>query len=152
MPWMLKSGLVMTDARDDAIIRDIVIDSDSIVAVGPDLDPSQYGAERVVSVAGKLLIPGLVNTHYHSHDRWDRGRFSPLPLELWMSLTIHRRWDEAGPPRKPIFGRYSEGWSFYVAAPPRYLTMSTSACNSIMTSSTPSFGPMMIWGCARASA
>ncbi len=96
MPWMLKGGLVMTDARDDAIIRDIVIDGDSIVAVGPDLDPSQYGAQRVVAAADKLLIPGLVNTHYHSHDRWDRGRFSTLPLELWMSLynppTVGRGW------------------------------------------------------------
>ncbi len=96
MPWMLKSGLVMTDARDDPISRDIVIDGERIVAVGPDLDPGRYEADRVVSVAGKLLVPGLVNTHYHSHDRWDRGRFSPLPLELWMGLynspTVGRGW------------------------------------------------------------
>jgi len=93
---MLKSGLVMTDARDDPIIRDIVIDGDRIVAVDHDLDPREYGTEREVSAAGKLLVPGLVNTHYHSHDRWDRGRFSPLPLELWMGLynpqTVGRGW------------------------------------------------------------
>ena len=31
----------------------------------------------------KLVIPGFVNTHYHSHDLLVRGLLEELPLEIW---------------------------------------------------------------------
>lgn len=75
---------------------DIVMRDGRIVAIGRDLDLSMHGAARVEDVSGKLILPGFVNTHYHSHDRWDRGRFSAMPLEIWMSLynppTYGRGW------------------------------------------------------------
>ena len=33
---------------------------------------------------GRLLVPGLVNGHFHSHEHFHKGRAENLPLELWM--------------------------------------------------------------------
>ncbi|WP_133116225.1 amidohydrolase family protein [Mesorhizobium wenxiniae] len=93
---MLKGGLVLAHADDEASERDLVIRGDTIIAMGKDLAPGNYGVTEVHSADGFLVAPGYVNTHYHSHDRWDRGRFSPLPLEIWMSIynppTVGRNW------------------------------------------------------------
>lgn len=93
---MLANGLVLPGGDRPASRQDIVVDGGTIVAIGSDLDPSAYGVTRTVDTSGRLVTPGLINTHYHSHDRWDRGRFSPLPLEIWMSLynppAVGRSW------------------------------------------------------------
>lgn len=92
----LTGGLVMPAADSPAAQSDIVIRDGGIVAIGRDLDLSAHGVSRVEDASGKLILPGFVNTHYHSHDRWDRGRFSAMPLEIWMSLynppTYGRGW------------------------------------------------------------
>jgi guanine deaminase len=94
--WMLKGGLVQARPSEAALPSDIVIDGETIIAIGPDIDPQVNAVSRVVLASGKLLTPGFINTHYHSHDRWDRGRFSPTPLEIWMGLysppTVARGW------------------------------------------------------------
>ena len=95
-PWLLADGLVIVSVDQPAARRDIVIDRGRIVAVGDGLERARFGVIRTVDATNCLVTPGFINTHYHSHDRWDRGRFSPLPLELWMSLynppTIGRSW------------------------------------------------------------
>lgn len=50
---------------------------------------------RVLEAKGKLIIPGLINSHLHSHDHYDRGRFDNLPLELW--ILFIRPWIGAKP-------------------------------------------------------
>lgn len=62
-------------------VADLLIRGGRIAAVGPGLaaDP----ATPVLDAAGMLLIPGLVNAHYHSHDVLLRGLFEQLPLDLW---------------------------------------------------------------------
>lgn len=37
----------------------------------------------VIDASGQLLIPGLINTHYHSHDVLLRGLFEQMPLDVW---------------------------------------------------------------------
>lgn len=65
---------------------DVLIEGDRIAAIEPRLDPSLTNAATRTDGRGKLLIPGLINAHHHSHDRLDKGRFSGLPLEIWLSL------------------------------------------------------------------
>ena len=92
----LTGGLVMASADSRAEKADIVIRDGKILALGRDLDLAAHRVTRNEDVSGKLILPGFVNTHYHSHDRWDRGRFSTMPLEVWMSLynppTYGRGW------------------------------------------------------------
>jgi 5-methylthioadenosine/S-adenosylhomocysteine deaminase len=66
-------------------VADILIENGGIVAVGADLVAD--GAE-VVDARGKLVIPGLINAHYHSHDTLCRGLFEELPLEMWLLYTL----------------------------------------------------------------
>jgi 5-methylthioadenosine/S-adenosylhomocysteine deaminase len=37
----------------------------------------------VIDGNGKLLIPGLVNAHYHSYDVLSKGRFEDMPFDVW---------------------------------------------------------------------
>lgn len=67
-------------------IADILIDQGEIVAIGPGLatdDPHD-----VLDASNKLVIPGLINAHYHSHDTLCRGLFEELPLEFWLLYTL----------------------------------------------------------------
>src|SRR5262245_18788666 len=67
-------------------VADVLIEGGDIVAVGPDL--AVTGAHQVVDAAGKLVVPGLINAHYHSHDTLCRGLFEELPLEMWLLYTL----------------------------------------------------------------
>src|SRR3954466_7589497 len=67
-------------------IADVLIEGGTIVSVGPDL-PAEADA-TVIDARGKLLVPGLVNAHYHSHDTLCRGMFEELTLESWLLYTL----------------------------------------------------------------
>ena len=67
-------------------VADILVEGGDIVAVGPAL--AADGVHQVVDAAGKLVVPGLINAHYHSHDTLCRGLFEELPLELWLLYTL----------------------------------------------------------------
>ncbi len=66
-------------------VRDILIDRGDIVAVGAGLAADDA---EVIDARGKLVIPGLINAHYHSHDTLCRGLFEELPLEMWLLYTL----------------------------------------------------------------
>ena len=34
-----------------------------------------------------MIIPGLINSHYHSHDVLLRGAFEQMPLDIWSLYT-----------------------------------------------------------------
>jgi guanine deaminase len=40
-------------------------------------------ADEIINLANRLLVPGLINGHFHSHEHFQRGRLENLPLELW---------------------------------------------------------------------
>src|SRR5712691_10916380 len=65
---------------------DILIDDGNIVAVGPDL--AAPPTADVIDASGRLVVPGLINAHYHSHDTLCRGMFEELPLEMWLLYTL----------------------------------------------------------------
>ena len=98
MKWMVKGATSLTNKNNtgkyDAI--DIVIEGSEIVTLDKSLDPKIIGVEKVISAHNMLVIPGLINAHLHSHDRFDKGRFDKLPLEVWMAMynppTVSRNW------------------------------------------------------------
>jgi cytosine/adenosine deaminase-related metal-dependent hydrolase len=67
-------------------VADILIEGSKILAVGENLDRS--GTVALVDARNKLVIPGLINAHYHSHDTLCRGLFEELPLEFWLLYTL----------------------------------------------------------------
>ena len=69
-------------------VADILIEGDKIVAVGADLTQQAGAAAEIIDAAGRLVAPGLINAHYHSHDVLCRGLFEELPLEMWLLYTL----------------------------------------------------------------
>jgi 5-methylthioadenosine/S-adenosylhomocysteine deaminase len=67
-------------------IADILIENGDIVAVGANL--ATDGQHEVLDASGRLVVPGLINAHYHSHDTLCRGLFEELPLEMWLLYTL----------------------------------------------------------------
>jgi cytosine/adenosine deaminase-related metal-dependent hydrolase len=67
-------------------VADILIDGGDIVAVGPNLRVD--GPHEAIDATGRLVGPGLINAHYHSHDTLCRGLFEELPLEFWLLYTL----------------------------------------------------------------
>src|SRR6185503_17511136 len=67
-------------------VADILIEDGKIAAVGVDL--ASDTVHEVVDASGRLIVPGLINAHYHSHDTLCRGLFEELPLEMWLLYTL----------------------------------------------------------------
>jgi guanine deaminase len=68
--------------------RDVLVAGDRIAAIEP--AGTLGAADRIVDLGHRLLVPGLVNGHQHSHEHFQRGRTENLPLELWMHLVRTR--------------------------------------------------------------
>lgn len=56
----------------------------AIVAGDDELAPWRLEAAQVVDATGRLLAPGLVNTHCHAGDSLFRGLVENLSLEAWL--------------------------------------------------------------------
>src|SRR5688572_4644100 len=65
---------------------DILIENGVIAAIGAPLAP--HGPHEAIDASGRLVLPGLINAHYHSHDTLCRGLFEELPLEIWLLYTL----------------------------------------------------------------
>jgi cytosine/adenosine deaminase-related metal-dependent hydrolase len=65
---------------------DILIEHGEIVAVRAEI--AVDAGTEVIDARGQLVVPGLINAHYHSHDTLCRGLFEELPLEFWLLYTL----------------------------------------------------------------
>jgi cytosine/adenosine deaminase-related metal-dependent hydrolase len=66
-------------------VADVRIAGSRVVAVAADLAP--LPGETVIDAAGRLVLPGFVNAHYHSHDVLSKGLVEHLPLEMWALVS-----------------------------------------------------------------
>jgi 5-methylthioadenosine/S-adenosylhomocysteine deaminase len=62
-------------------LADTLIERGDIVAVGRNLQSD--GVHAIMDARDRLVAPGPINTHYHSHTLC-RGSFEELPLEMWL--------------------------------------------------------------------
>jgi 5-methylthioadenosine/S-adenosylhomocysteine deaminase len=85
MTVLFRQVLVYDAATPEAMTGplDVLVEKDRISAVGPDL--SAPPTARIVEGRGKhLLVPGLINAHFHSPANHLKGSVRSLPLELFM--------------------------------------------------------------------
>ncbi|GHO97867.1 N-ethylammeline chlorohydrolase [Reticulibacter mediterranei] len=66
--------------------QDILIVGNRIQAVGPSgtLEYNPFRLDRILSGKGRLVMPGLVNSHTHSLENLLHATSPSLPLELWL--------------------------------------------------------------------
>ncbi|MFN3260151.1 MAG: amidohydrolase family protein [Pikeienuella sp.] len=62
-------------------VADVLIRGGRITDVRADI--SVDAGTPAIDATGHLVIPGLVNAHYHSHDVLLRGLFEQMPLDVW---------------------------------------------------------------------
>ncbi|MEM2202540.1 MAG: amidohydrolase [Candidatus Bathyarchaeia archaeon] len=91
MELIIHGGTVIT-MKDGRVIRDgaIVVEGQIIVDVGKTseiLGKYPRGYERI-DAKGKVVIPGLINTHQHAAMSLLRGYADDLPLQEWLEKWI----------------------------------------------------------------
>jgi 5-methylthioadenosine/S-adenosylhomocysteine deaminase len=88
---VIRGGTVVTmDAQSKVIDNGAVaVRGNSIVAVGSQaVITSKYHARRTVDAAGKVVMPGLINTHTHVPMVFFRGIADDLRLTDWLQKYI----------------------------------------------------------------
>lgn len=79
-------ALLGTEARQTDSPVDIVIDGNRIADVRPSGSAPPEG--EAVDARDRLVTPGLINGHMHSHENFHKAFFDDnLPLELWMNYV-----------------------------------------------------------------
>jgi cytosine/adenosine deaminase-related metal-dependent hydrolase len=80
---LIKNGRVLDLDGDVDVppLADVLIHNGRIESVAADI-AAPPGVD-VLDASDQLLIPGLINAHYHSHDVLLRGLFEQMPLDVW---------------------------------------------------------------------
>ena len=86
---LIRGALVLLgdELGFDGQPRDVLVEGQHIAAIAP---AGTLQADTVIELPRRLLAPGLVNGHMHSHEHFQRGRTENLPLELWQHLVRSR--------------------------------------------------------------
>lgn len=88
MKILLKDAMVLTmNATGDAYeVGNVLVENDKIVAVGHFDTDGQY--DEVYDCKGKIVMPGLVNTHVHTSQQLARGLADDVDLLTWLRGRI----------------------------------------------------------------
>jgi 5-methylthioadenosine/S-adenosylhomocysteine deaminase len=82
---VIRGGRLLASDGETAAPRDILIENGCIAAIGNPDFPVSDDAE-VVAADDRLLIPGLVNAHTHSHGALNRGAVDDkVSLEMFLT-------------------------------------------------------------------
>jgi len=85
---LVTNALMVTCSKEMEVFQDgaLAIKDGKILAIGNSEDLSVYkeNAARIIDAKGRILMPGLINTHCHAGDSLFRGLVEGLPLEPWL--------------------------------------------------------------------
>src|SRR4051812_30147376 len=83
---LIRGGRVYDHDGDvhQPALTDVLVGGERIERIGPNL-PADAGVE-IIDAVGKLVAPGFINAHYHSHDVMAKGLFEEMPFDIW---TLH---------------------------------------------------------------
>lgn len=82
---LFKNAQIVTMDADRRIVNaNLLTEADRIKAIGLD----NYPAEKVIDCQGKVIIPGLIQTHIHLVQALFRGQSDDLPLLEWLQKKI----------------------------------------------------------------
>jgi cytosine/adenosine deaminase-related metal-dependent hydrolase len=83
----------MDDARRRLPGGWVLLEDDRVAALGPPPVPHDVAAERRIDARGKVVLPGLVNTHHHLPQVLTRNvpRVQEAPLFTWL-VELYEVW------------------------------------------------------------
>lgn len=88
---IITGGTVVTMDASKRIIENgaVAVEKDKIVAVGTAGEIAQkFSSKQTINAAGKVVIPGLINTHTHIPMTLFRGIADDLDLQEWLTKYI----------------------------------------------------------------
>ena len=92
MDYLLRNALVVTGGVKCEILynTDIFIKNDKIESIGKNININneKNPSIKVIDLKGKMVIPGLINSHSHSYANLVKGMGDLLPLEPWMYFAM----------------------------------------------------------------
>src|SRR5579862_5770212 len=91
---LLRGGRVIDPAAGIDGQKDVAIRNGKIAAVQSDILPAS--AKEVVDVSGKLVLPGLIDTHAHVY-QYVTGRFGMTPDMVGVQSGVTTLVDQGGP-------------------------------------------------------
>jgi 5-methylthioadenosine/S-adenosylhomocysteine deaminase len=88
---LVRDALVVASpGREAPFFGWVRVRDDRIDAVGKGTAPAGDGA-KVIDGRDRILVPGLVNTHAHSHSSLTRGSAEGMTLEPWLEAIIREQ-------------------------------------------------------------
>jgi 5-methylthioadenosine/S-adenosylhomocysteine deaminase len=90
MDILILGGTIVSMDQDRNVIEDgaIAIKDGKIVSVGKAMNMRGTPAKQTINAAGKVIIPGLINTHTHVPMSLFRGIADDLDLQDWLTKFI----------------------------------------------------------------
>ncbi len=83
--YLFRDALVVTmDSERNVFTGDVLIENDRIKMIGTDIEKT----DNIIQCRGKVLIPGLVQTHVHLVQALFRGQADDLALLDWLRKKI----------------------------------------------------------------
>lgn len=89
MRTLLKHAMIVTMNEQGQVCTDgnLLFEDDRIVQVGPEY-AEEHACDEVLDLTGKLVLPGLVNTHVHTSQQLARGLADDVDLLTWLHDRI----------------------------------------------------------------
>jgi 5-methylthioadenosine/S-adenosylhomocysteine deaminase len=84
MKTLLRNGKLLTLNHKDEYFEnaDVLICDDRIEKIDKKIN-LDYEIDKVIDCDGKLIMPGLINSHFHSDETFFKASYDNLPLEIW---------------------------------------------------------------------
>ena len=82
---LIKNALIIDSNNNFNDKQSLLIINDRIAEISPDIDKK---ADKVIDANGKILLPGLVNSHTHLSMTLFRGLADDLSLDSWLNDHI----------------------------------------------------------------
>jgi 5-methylthioadenosine/S-adenosylhomocysteine deaminase len=81
--YLIRGGRIYDHDGDihQPVVADLLIRGSLIERIAPQIAVEEN--VEVIDAAGKLVVPGFVNAHYHSHDVMAKGLFEEMPFDIW---------------------------------------------------------------------
>ena len=85
MSILIKNALILSPNVEYKEKQSVLIEDNKIVKIAPKLD---LEADKIIDAEGKILLPGLINTHTHLSMTLFRGLADDLALDSWLNDHI----------------------------------------------------------------
>lgn len=91
---LITGGPVITNDPDNPYVENgaVLVDGDEIVAVGPAAQVrAKAGGAEEVDVAGRVIMPGMINAHTHAYSHYARG-LAPSEQGTTFTGVLEKMW------------------------------------------------------------